>query len=143
MTRIIAWQISPEGYITGGNIHDGSVESFSFEEGAAFRIAVARLGGGLTEFVFGGVSNYRVNFVNKPILYAVFAWKIGQTPTFVPGAEDDPWRLLSWPATGEELTAFAAKLSRENPDSYLVQVSCSYGGDAALICREIEVFDLS
>jgi hypothetical protein len=127
--------------VTGGDVHDGSVVGFSCEEGAAFRIAIARPAGGVTEFVFDGVSNYRVNFGDKPIIYAVFAWKIGRTPKFVPGAEDDHWRLLAWPATREDLTAFAAKLSRDNPDSCLMQNSCSYGGDAALICRDIHLID--
>jgi hypothetical protein len=138
----IEWRISPDGYVMGADVHDGRTIAFSFKEGT-FKLEIAGTGGGVSEFVFRGVTKLHADLVEVQIAYAVFAWKIGQTPKFVPGAEDDPWRLLAGPGTREDLAAFAAKLSRDNPDSYLVQISCSYGGDAVLICKDIEVFDIS
>lgn len=142
MHRVIPWQLSPDGYVTGASVHDGKIAKVCFEVGA-FKVRIAGTTGILSEFVFGAVTKFRANFIDWPIVDAVFAWKIGQAPDFSPEAEDNPWRLLAWPAPDDDLPGFVARLSRDNPESYLVQISCSYGGDAALICREIDVFDVT
>jgi hypothetical protein len=142
MTRAIAWQLQPDGFVTGASVHDEMLVKVCFEEGT-FRVRIAGTTGALSEFVFGGVTKFRANFIDWPIVDSVFAWKIGQTPEFSPLAEDNPWRLLAWPAPDDDLPGFVAKLSRDNPDSFLVQISCSYGGDAALICTDIELFDVT
>ena len=137
----IDWQIGADGYVTGADVHDGRLAEFSFKEGT-FKVRITGTGGGVSEFAFGGVTKLNANFIEEQIVYAVFAWKVGQAPSFSPEAEDNPWRLLAWPAPDHDLPGFIAKLSGDNPDSYLVQVSCSYGGDAALICRTIDVYEL-
>ena len=127
----IDWQIRADGCVTGADVHDGRLAEFSFEQGA-FKVRIEGTGGGVSEFTFGGVTKLRANLIEEQIVYAVFAWKIAQTPEFSPRAEDNPWRLLAWPAPDDELPGFVTRLSGDNPGSYLVQISCSYGGDAAL-----------
>ncbi|HYJ82168.1 MAG TPA: hypothetical protein VEW26_04915 [Allosphingosinicella sp.] len=140
--RPIDWHINADGYVTGADVHDGRLAEFSFEE-RTFKVRIAGIGGGVSEFAFGGVTKLHADLVEEQIVYAVFAWKIGQTPEFSPHAEDNPWRQLAWPASDDDLPAFVTRLSRDNPGSYLLQISCSYGGDVALICRDIQVFDVS
>lgn len=136
----IEWRISADGYVTGAEIHDGALAEFSYSDGS-FKIGIARAGGGASEFHFGGVTKLRADLIEEQIIYAVFAWKIPQVPNFAPEADDNPWRLLAWPAPDQDLAALASRLSADNPEGYLVQISCSYGGDVALICSDIEVFD--
>lgn len=142
IVNAIDWQLDPYGPITGASVHDGLIRKVSFEEGA-FRVRIAGTTGVMSEFAFGGVAKFRANFIDWPIVDGIYAWKIGQTPEFSAEADDNPWRQLAWPAPDDDLPGFVARLRRDNPDSYLVQISCSYGGDAALICRDIEVFDLT
>lgn len=138
----IDWQISADGYVTGADVHDGRIAEFSFEE-RTLKVRIAGTGGGVSVFAFAGITKLYASLIEEQIMYAIFAWKIGQTPEFSPEAEDNPWRLLAWPAPDDDLPGFIATLCRNNPESYLVQISCSYGGDVALICTEIHAFDLS
>lgn len=136
----VDWQISADGYVTGADVHDGRMIEFSYKEGT-FKVGIARFGGGVSEFQFSGVAKLHADLLEDQIVYAVFAWKFDQVPDFSPEAEDNPWRLLAWPSPDQDLGALASRLAAEVPEGFLVQISCTYGGDVALTCKEIEVFD--
>jgi hypothetical protein len=85
-----------------------------------------------------------VQLCNGTIIYDVYGWPLDQLPegwhldyTLV----HDAWSTLFEGRYGMQGAAEEARrLVHKQPDSWLVYMDSSYGGELAVICRRIELF---
>jgi hypothetical protein len=142
MKAEVAWRTDAHGMLLGAPMHDGNLVNFTMtKESLVFGI---RAGSSeLTTVELSGLGRFTVRELwSYPIVSEFWVWKVGSVPESwdIP---DSAWNVLF--STSNVLTIAAAKreaskIVETRPDSFLVELACSYGGQVAAICDRIRVF---
>jgi hypothetical protein len=67
---------------------------------------------------------------------------VDSVPEALWGIPDSAWNVFFSNRMGiEDAKRAAARIARARPESYLVQLACSYGGAVVAVCDRIAVFE--
>jgi hypothetical protein len=137
----IAWRTDERGMLLGAPMHDGTLVEFVMaKERLAFGIRA--LSGEFITVELAGLGQFTVRELwDFPIVSEFWVWKVGLVPESW-NIPDGPWNvLLASRMRNSDARREATKIAETRPDSFLVQLTCSYGGEAAAICDRIRVLE--
>jgi hypothetical protein len=131
----LPYSTDKNGLITGIRYHDGKVIAFSFGEDIG-SIHVRDVDGGVVEFELRGLDQWTMEFWDWPIVNDISVWKVESVPPELGG-----WETLLG-SRAKDIEDAAAALIRKNPEAFLFQVDCSYGGALAAVCSHVAVYKI-
>jgi hypothetical protein len=139
----IAWRTDEHGMLLGARVHDASLVKLMITE-ESLEFGIRRLSGDFVTVELAGLGQFTVQGLwNGAIISEFWVWKVGSVPERSWSIPDGPWNALFSTNRSKPSDARreAAKIAETRPDSFLVQLACSYGGELAAICDHIRVFE--
>lgn len=140
--RSVPCRIDEFGFLQGAPLHDGVITDLNYSHGDSADFLVSRDDlNSKTLLSCSGLVRFGSRlFLSEAIILSVLCWDLSNTPDFVSEAMDNPWRVLFGLDTREDILPIIARQRQTYPSHKLVSISCSYGGDFALICENVELF---
>lgn len=141
MTTEIAWRTDEHGMLLGAPMHDGHLVKFVISK-ESLEFGIRALSGEFVTVELAGLGMFTVRELwDFPIVAEFWVWKVGSVPESW-NIPDGPWNILfSNGLRTSDARREAAKIAETRPDSFLVQLACSYGGAAAAICDHIRILE--
>jgi hypothetical protein len=138
----IEWHTEESGRLIGGRIHDSTLLTFAVVSQGDLRLEVKR-SAGLARLDFVRAREFTVaELWDGAILSDVFAWKAGSVPEATWAVSDGGWRALFGERMSLAHAGLAAqRIASRQPEPWLIQVFCSYGGSIAAVCDAIRIFE--
>jgi hypothetical protein len=139
MKRPIPWHRDQFGAICGAGFHDGVLTGLAIDH-ETFSMQIKNASDQFVELVLQGASAWNmVELCNGTIIFDIHGWVLNQLPQ---GWDvDSAWKTLFAGRYGMQGAAEEARrLVHKQPNSWLVYMDSSYGGELAVICRRIELF---
>jgi hypothetical protein len=141
MKSEIAWRTDENGMLLGDRAHDSSLIKFVVSE-TSLEFGMRRLSGDLVTVELYGVGEFSVVELWKGAIVSEFwVWKVGLVPEASWSIPDSAWNIL-FSNRLRDAKREAAKIALARPESFLVQLACSYGGAVAAVCDRIGVFEM-
>lgn len=140
MSRRKNWSSDKYGRIEGVAFHDGLLAEFSLSENKTLRIQIRNSFGGITSLELTDVMECNIFVCLNAIVADIFVWKSVDAPSPKNSAPDVGWnRLFADHLQEKDILNFVDGVIRSEPQSYLVQIDCSYGGRIAALCKNLVV----
>jgi hypothetical protein len=142
--RELAWQTDQSGLLRGAPVHDGRLVALAYSPGA-LRVDVQNLSGETLRFDLSGVQELTITELwNGATVSDIYAWKMGAVREATWEMPDSGWgALFRNRVLAAHAGVVAQRIQARQPEPWLFQVECSYGGLIAAVCATIRVFDLS
>jgi hypothetical protein len=143
MKSEIAWRADENGMLPGARAHDSTLVKFVVSE-TSLEFGMRRLSGDIvTVELFGAGEFSVVELWSHAIVSEFWVWNVGSVPEAQWNAPGMAWNLLLSNRLGlSDAKREAAKVALARPESFLVQLACSYGGAVAAVCDRIRVFEI-
>jgi hypothetical protein len=129
--------------LLGAPVHDGHLIRLLVSDDL-LEFGIRNLSGDLFTFELSGVGEFTIlELWNRAIVSEFWVWKVGSVPDVCWSIPDSAWNILF----SNKLTMLdakrqaAKKIALARPESFLVQLACSYGGAAAAVCDRIAIFE--
>jgi hypothetical protein len=143
MKSEIAWRTDKHGMLLGAPMHDGDLVKFMMTK-ESLEFGIRAVSGEFVSVELTGLGRFTVRELwSYPIVSEFWVWRVGSVPESwdVP---DSSWNVLFSTSndglTISEAKREATKIVESRPNSFLVELSCSYGGRVVAICDRICVF---
>ena len=142
MRTEIAWRADENGMLLGPAVHDSRLIKLLVSE-ESLEFGMRRLSGDVVTVELRGVQDFTMREMwNGAIVSEFWAWKVDSVPEALWGIPDSAWNVFFSNRMGiEDAKRAAARIARARPESYLVQLACSYGGAVVAVCDRIAVFE--
>ncbi|TVQ81721.1 MAG: hypothetical protein EA357_11845 [Micavibrio sp.] len=130
------YEIDKDGMVGGVHYHDGQILAFSFSENICY-IQLRHLGGSTVELQLTELHKWGIDFWDWAIIDTIYIWKI---KTLVPELKiwNNLYRELNKP---DDVKKVAAAVIKKFPESFLIHIDCSYGGNMAAVCNHITFYE--
>jgi hypothetical protein len=140
MRVVLPWTTDDSGIVVGCRTHDATVQALELRKGL-LRLTLKTIAGRTTILEFREVVQLAVQELwEASIVSYVFCWKIENSPDYALDIPDGAWPILlrdRGPVDRKSMCETMARFS-----SHLVaQILCSYGGNIALICKNMVCFE--
>jgi hypothetical protein len=141
MKSPIPWHRDQFGAIFGACLHDGVLTGLGIDH-ETFSMHVRNASDHFVELVLQGVSAWNmVELCNGTIIGDIYLWTLKQLSEGWDMTHTQAWKTLFAGRYGMQgAEEKARRLVHKQPDSWLVYMDSSYGGELAVICRRIELF---
>src|SRR5215216_6010523 len=138
MKSEIAWRADENGMLLGARVHDSHLVKLAVSE-QSLEFDMCRLSGEIVTVELLGVGEFTLRELwNGAIVSEFWVWKVGSVPEVSWSIPDAAWNVLfSSRLKPADAKSAAAKIVQARPDSFLVQLACSYGGTMAAVCDRI------
>ncbi|MGH6846355.1 MAG: hypothetical protein ACREC0_02625 [Methylocella sp.] len=135
--RAIQWRTNPDGMLAVAGVHDGHVDQLRYDE-TSLHLGIRQPTGARIELTLSGAQEANLTLWNGSIVSEIYIWRVGDVP--VGAAPDAGWNALFADILSEKDRLSAAeKIVNRNPNAYLFQLDCSYGGSIACIADGVSV----
>jgi len=135
----MALDFDRDGRVRCRGIHDAMLLALKIEKDERIQIETAADTVNLSISLRGVVEFNVSNMCNGSIILDLFCWNVSEVPSNIE-IYDNAWNILySSRYKAEDINYLAKKKMELFPDKFLVHLSCSYGGDLAAICKNIEI----
>jgi hypothetical protein len=141
MKSEVAWRTDENGMLLGVPMHDGSLVKFVMTK-ESLEFGIRALSGEFVTVELAGLGQFTLRELwDFPIVSEFWVWKVGLVPEGW-NIPDGPWNVLfANRMRTSDARREATKIAETRPDSFLVQLACSYGGEVAAICDRIRIFE--
>jgi hypothetical protein len=144
MTTEIPWRTDEHGILLGARVHDANLVKLMISK-ESIEFGIRRLSGDFVTVELAGLRRFTVRELwSFPIVSEFWVWKVGSVPDASWDIPDGPWNVLfstEWSKERSIAKREAAKIAETMPDSFLVQLACSYGGAVAAVCDQIRILE--
>lgn len=137
----ISWKPDPSGMINGPRIHDAGMLSHSYnEEKKFFSAEFRREDASKVLLELHDISVLNLNFWGGEIVMDMATWPVAKAPQAwtIP---DSPWNAL-YAGRVHEVPKQVQRVIDNDPESFLFEMTCSYGGGFVTVCRQIKFFEI-
>lgn len=136
-----AWQVDGNGMLSGAPYHDGTLVGLHFVDKAHLTLAIRATDGQFTHLGMHGLRAVNlVQMCEGTIVLYIWVWKLAEIPPDVWERRDGAWSVLCDSRLGSPGPRNMVERSRhDNPDSYLVALTSSYGGEVFAVCDDISL----
>jgi hypothetical protein len=144
MNSEVAWRTDEHGMLLGAPMHDGDLVHFMMTK-ESLKFGIRAVSGEFVTVELSGLGRFTVRELwSCPIVSEFWVWKVGSVPESWE-TTDAPWNVL-FSTSGDGLSVSdakreAMKIVERGPHSFLVKLSCSYGGCVVAICDRIRIFN--
>jgi hypothetical protein len=129
------------GRVRGAGIHDATVVGFTYALDARFTLILSACDGSNSNLSFDKVEEIGFsNFTKGAIVSDIFCWPL-KALDVTPAIREAYSILASENYVENDCVRDIDRLATKYSDSLLVYISCSYGGDVALVCKEVQRCD--
>jgi hypothetical protein len=138
----IPLQINTYGMLQSGRSHDATLDQLGFRDDT-LKLGWSKEDGARYELALGAIHHQCVNaFVGKQILAEIYIWPLAEVSkaAAIPAAA---WgTLLSSLLRPEKIPAEVTRITIQHPGASLVLCEFSYGGDIAVVCQQIQLWEV-
>ena len=129
--------------LLGARVHDSHLLNVMISEGT-LKFGMRRLSGDVVAVELFGLGEFTIRELwNGAIVSELWVWKLRSVPDSCWNIPDAAWNILfSHRLKVPDAKREAAKIALARPESFLVQLACSYGGNVAAVCDRIGVFEI-
>ncbi|MCC7038074.1 MAG: hypothetical protein IT560_12325 [Alphaproteobacteria bacterium] len=141
MTAEILWKSDASGMILGSRVHDARMLSHSYsEEKKFFSAEFRREDGSKMLLELHDISELNIHFWGGEIVMDMATWPVAKAPQAwtIP---DSPWNSL-YVDRVHDVPIQVQHVIDKNPENFLFEMTCSYGGGLTAVCRQIKFFEM-
>jgi hypothetical protein len=138
----LSWKTDENGRVLRAHIHDGQLVGVSFSDKDTLSFRIHRVDGGEVLIDLNSPEDMTLELWNGAIVSECFIWKVDSVPPSSWKIPDSGWNALYGSrCKPEDIKTQAEKIIKKAPESFLVQLACSYGGGAAAVCSRVSIYE--
>jgi len=126
--------------IVNAPVHDGRVVKLVLDGEASMSFTIRNLQDESVTFTLDGLVAMRIlSFQREAICSDVSCWDLAHAVPMRWEAADNPWTILFGELHQKDAIGARERLIATHPNHKLVTLSCTYSGDLAAVCSELQI----